>query len=164
MESGYPTDVRKLVREWRVEIRSRGGLDERTLDELESHLWDEVERRLAAGATAREAVLAASARLGHPDVLAGEFRKVAEWSRDRRPVWQTPYWTLIMWKNYITVALRSMRKQAVFSVLNIGGLALGLACAFLILLFVQHEWSFDSFHEDADRIFRFEFEVVEGLR
>ena len=38
--------------------------------------------------------------------------------------------------------------------MNIFGLALGIACCILIILFVRDEWSYDEFHSDADRIYR----------
>ena len=59
-----------------------------------------------------------------------------------------------MLKNYLKVALRSLRKRPGTTLINVGGLGLGLACAFLIVLFIQHELSFDRFHEHGDRIVR----------
>ncbi len=59
-----------------------------------------------------------------------------------------------MWKNYFKIALRNLRKHKVSTVINVGGLALGLACCILLFLFVRHEWTFDRFHEKADRIHR----------
>ena len=59
-----------------------------------------------------------------------------------------------MLQNYLTVALRNLRRHALFSMINILGLAVGMACCFLILLFVHYELSFDQFHERADRILR----------
>lgn len=59
-----------------------------------------------------------------------------------------------MFRNYLKVALRTMRKQFGYSFINITGLAIGLACCFVILLFVQHELNYDNFHEKGDRIYR----------
>ncbi len=59
-----------------------------------------------------------------------------------------------MLQNYLRVALRHLRKNKVATAINVGGLALGLACAFFILGFVQDERSYDHFHENADRIYR----------
>jgi putative ABC transport system permease protein len=59
-----------------------------------------------------------------------------------------------MWKNYLTVAFRALRKQAGYSLLNVGGLGLGLACAFLIVLFIRHELAFDRFHAHGERVYR----------
>ena len=63
-------------------------------------------------------------------------------------------WRLIMFKNYLKIALRNIKKYKGFSVINIAGLALGMACFILIFLYVQNELSYDNFHESADRIYR----------
>jgi len=59
-----------------------------------------------------------------------------------------------MLKNYLKIALRNLLRQKLYAFINIFGLALGVACCLLILLFVEHEWSFDKFHSKADRLFR----------
>lgn len=59
-----------------------------------------------------------------------------------------------MIKNYIKVALRSLRKNKIYSFINIIGLALGLACAMLIILYVKDEVSFERFHHDVQNIYR----------
>lgn len=59
-----------------------------------------------------------------------------------------------MIRNYIKIALRNLRKNPVFSFINIFGLASGLACFILILIFVQHELSYDRFHKNVDQLYR----------
>ena len=59
-----------------------------------------------------------------------------------------------MWKNYLKVSMRSFGKQKSYSTINLLGLALGLACTFLIMMFVADERSYDTYHDDADRIYR----------
>ncbi|MEM6631033.1 MAG: ABC transporter permease [Bacteroidota bacterium] len=59
-----------------------------------------------------------------------------------------------MFRNYLKTALRSLGKQRLFTSINIGGLAVGIACCLLIVLFVREELSFDTFHQNADRIYR----------
>jgi len=59
-----------------------------------------------------------------------------------------------MIKNYLKVAVRNIIRHKGFSTINIVGLAIGIACSVLILLFVAHELSYDKFHEKADRIYR----------
>src|SRR5437868_754030 len=58
-----------------------------------------------------------------------------------------------MLKNYIITALRNIRKNNVFSLINIFGLVLGLACSLLILLWVHNETTIDSFHTNNDRLY-----------
>lgn len=59
-----------------------------------------------------------------------------------------------MFKNYLKIAFRNIIKHKGFSIINIVGLAIGIACSILILLFVTYELSYDKFHEKADRIYR----------
>lgn len=64
------------------------------------------------------------------------------------------YWSIEMFKNYLKIAIRNLQKQKGFSLINISGLAIGMACCLLILLYVSDELSYDRFHEKGDRIFR----------
>ena len=59
-----------------------------------------------------------------------------------------------MFKNYLTIAVRNLFKHKGYSVINIMGLAIGMACCVLIILFVQDELSYDQYHEKKDRIYR----------
>lgn len=59
-----------------------------------------------------------------------------------------------MFKSYLKVAIRNFIKSKGFSFINITGLAIGMACCVLILLFVEDETRYDSFHENSDRIYR----------
>ena len=59
-----------------------------------------------------------------------------------------------MLKNYFKIAVRNLFKYRIYSFINIFGLAIGMACCMLIFLLVRHEWSFDTFHEKAGRIYR----------
>ena len=59
-----------------------------------------------------------------------------------------------MLKNYLKIALRNLRRQKGYTCINVAGLAVGMACCLLILLFVRDELSYDRHHDKADRIFR----------
>ena len=59
-----------------------------------------------------------------------------------------------MFKNYLKIAFRNLRKHKGFSFINISGLAIGMACAIFIMLYVDFELRYDNFHENADRIYR----------
>lgn len=61
-----------------------------------------------------------------------------------------------MLKNYIKTAWRNLIRNKFYSVINIAGLTMGLAVGILILLWVQDELSFDSFHKNASNIYRME--------
>lgn len=64
------------------------------------------------------------------------------------------YWGAPMFKNYIKIAFRNMKRHKGYSFINITGLAVGMACCILILLWVQDEMSYDKFHEYRDRLYR----------
>lgn len=59
-----------------------------------------------------------------------------------------------MIKNYLKTAWRNLLNNKTFSLINILGLALGLTCSFLIMLWVKDEMEMNKFHEHADRIYR----------
>jgi predicted permease len=59
-----------------------------------------------------------------------------------------------MIRNYLIVTLRNLRKSKAYSLINITGLAIGMACSILILLWVRDELSYDRFHANIDRIHR----------
>lgn len=65
-----------------------------------------------------------------------------------------------MFKNYVTTAFRNLIRNKLYSVINIGGLAIGLAVCILIFMFVRDEFSFDKFFSDADRIYRVEATIT----
>ena len=59
-----------------------------------------------------------------------------------------------MFKNYLKSALRNIKKHKGYASINIIGLAIGMACCILIVLYITTELSYDRFHENADRIYR----------
>ncbi len=59
-----------------------------------------------------------------------------------------------MFRNYLKLAFRNLSRQKAFSIINIAGLAIGLASSFMILLWVQDELSYDRFHSKANRTYR----------
>ncbi|SFG09941.1 putative ABC transport system permease protein [Algoriphagus hitonicola] len=56
--------------------------------------------------------------------------------------------------NYFKIAWRNLLRQRIFSLINIFGLSIGLACFLLLASYVKFERSYDSFQEDSDRLFR----------
>jgi putative ABC transport system permease protein len=59
-----------------------------------------------------------------------------------------------MLKNYLKATVRNINKHKGYSLINITGLAVGMACCLLIFLFVRDELSFENFHANSDRIYR----------
>ncbi len=70
----------------------------------------------------------------------------------------------IMLRSYVTLALRSLYKQAGYSLLNLSGLAVGIACFVVIMLYVKDERSFDTFHQHSEHTYRLlDFRKVNGI-
>lgn len=59
-----------------------------------------------------------------------------------------------MIKNYFKIAWRSLIKNKLYSAINIGGLGVGMAVSFMLLVYVYNEFTFDGFHEKKDRIYK----------
>jgi len=63
-------------------------------------------------------------------------------------------WSVIMFKNYLKMNLRNLKKHKGYSFLNIAGMSVGLACFILVLLFVRYEFRYEKHHVNAERIYR----------
>ena len=59
-----------------------------------------------------------------------------------------------MVKNYLKIALRNLMRNKFYSIINVFGLAIGISCFTLIVLFVRDELAYDGFHQKKDRIYR----------
>ncbi len=68
----------------------------------------------------------------------------------------TVYWSCIMFKNYLKIAFRNIKRHKGYSFINISGLAAGMACCILILFWVNDELGFDRFHKNAPNLYRVE--------
>ena len=66
-----------------------------------------------------------------------------------------------MYGRYLTAAIRHLNHDRFASAINIGSLALGLFASLLVMLFVRHEFSYDRWIPDAERIYRYETEIME---
>ena len=64
------------------------------------------------------------------------------------------YWGGIMFRNYVTIALRNLRRQKVYTLINVFGLALAIACIVLIYYFVRSEVTYDTFHPRYQDVYR----------
>ena len=65
-----------------------------------------------------------------------------------------------MLKNYIKTTLQNLKKHKGYSFINIVGLAIGISCCLLIMLYVKQESNYDNFYPNADKIFRVAMEVT----
>lgn len=76
-----------------------------------------------------------------------------------KTIWNSTKWSLIMIRNYLKIALRTIKRNIGFSLINVIGLAAGMTCCILIFLFVNHELSYDRHYKDHDRIYRVAMEI-----
>jgi putative ABC transport system permease protein len=64
------------------------------------------------------------------------------------------YWRISMFRNYAVIAFRNMLRDRTFAVVNLLGLAVGMACFILISLWIRDELSYDRFHARKDRLYQ----------
>ena len=62
--------------------------------------------------------------------------------------------SIAMYKNYFLIAIRNLKSKIGYSIVNVAGLALGIASCIVIMLFVKYEYSYESFQKDIDNTYR----------
>jgi putative ABC transport system permease protein len=77
-----------------------------------------------------------------------------------RTIREQPQFTNMMLRHFIIVAFRNCRKHSLFTIINVAGLAMGVAACFLIYLLILNEVSYDRYHENAGRILRITNETI----
>ena len=146
-------EIERAIKRWRKDFYANEAFEDGHIEELESHLRDEIEKLIDSGADHKEAFEKAVLTIGVHESMGAEFYKTHTERLSGRPPWQAPrFMPALIW-NYLKVTLRKMRQKKAYSAINIVGLATGIACCLFILLYVLFELSFDNFHKDADRIY-----------
>jgi len=69
-------------------------------------------------------------------------------------LYEKAFWGIVMLTNYLKTALRNLIKHKAYASINVLGLAIGMACCLMTLLYVRDELSYDRFHEKADQVYR----------
>jgi putative ABC transport system permease protein len=64
------------------------------------------------------------------------------------------WWSSTMLKSYVTIAFRNLKRHKIYSFINIAGLAIGMACCILILMWIDDEIRYDRFHEQNKNLYR----------
>ena len=137
-------NLERAIKQWRKTLRKNEALEDGYVSELESHLREEIEHRSDIGMDEKEAFETAIQSIGSSDEIGTEFHK----HNTRQGFMPDLIW------NYFKLALRRIKRHKGFSFINIVGLAIGMACAIIILMWVQNELSYDKFHEKCDSLFR----------
>jgi putative ABC transport system permease protein len=146
-------ELEKEIRNWRKSLSGSKNIEDSDIAELESHLQDEIDQLIEQGFDIETAFNKAAKRSASLEILSDEYEKLRTFSNGH-PFWHpSRFLPSLIW-NYIKIALRKLKVQKGFSIINISGLAIGLAACILILLWVQDELSYDTFHKNKDQIYR----------
>jgi putative ABC transport system permease protein len=147
-------ELERAIQQWKKALWKNEALEDGYVAELESHLRDEIGRLIASGKSEERAFKEASAGIGETNRIADDYYKTSTRRLSGRPPWKKKRFIPELLANYFKITIRKIRRQKGYSFINIFGLAIGMACTILILLWVQYELSFDKHHEKADRIYR----------
>ena len=147
-------DLKKAIAEWKSSLRKLESFEDGAIAELESHLLDEFDKQKRNGLVDEEAFAKAADVVGRPEDVGGEYFKDSRRSLLASPSWQKSRFCAGLLLNYLKVALRTFRRQAGYSLINILGLAIGIACSLLIMVWVRDELNFDKFHKNGKDIYR----------
>ena len=155
MNRAYRFDLENAIASWRRTLVYNRAFLVEDLDELERHVRDQISALVNDGMAEKEALERALEEMGDYGSVEAEYNKVY-WHKLKRThqIKHEVLWRLTMLMNYFKIALRNFKKQTGYAFINIFGLAVGLASFILILLFVQHELSYDRFLDHSDRIYR----------
>ncbi len=153
-------DLEKAIASWRRSFRYRRVFFEDDLEELERHLRDHIAWLVEQGASEKDAFHKALLSVGDHALMEAEYQKVF-WAKlkHKRRFLREMISEGAMLKNYFKISLRNLKKHKGYSLINVTGLAVGLAGCILIMLFVLDELRYDQHHDKADRIYRVVFEA-----
>jgi len=147
-------DLENAIRKWKKSLQKYDVFEDGLMADIELHLRDAYEAQRRAGLDEQAAFRMAVAQVGTADTIASEYNKNRLVKLNRHsPLRPGRFMPALVW-NYMKTALRVIRRQKVYSLINISGLAIGLTVCMLIVLWVADEWSFDRFHANARRIYR----------
>ncbi len=127
------------------DISYRGIVDDELGDELVDHICSLVEEKMQEGARFIDAYDKVIKAFGSDSKLNQLQLDTITYSNNN---------TKIMVKNYFKIAYRNLLKHKFYSVINIVGLSVGVACSLLIMLYIMNERNYDNFHEKGERIYR----------
>ncbi|HEY3429402.1 MAG TPA: ABC transporter permease, partial [Cyclobacteriaceae bacterium] len=135
------------------DLTYRGIIADEIQDELIDHICSAVESEMKNGKRFIEAYHHVLHRFGH-NVGLRETQKQSIQTINQKAT--------IMLSNYFIIAWRNLRKQSFYSLINIFGLAVGVAACMIIVLFIIDELSYDKHNTKADRIYRVEADIKFG--
>ncbi|HTF18802.1 MAG TPA: ABC transporter permease [Chryseolinea sp.] len=127
------------------DLHYRGIVEDDVQSEMLDHLCELVDANMENGQRFIDAYETALTSLGYSDGLLRTQSLIIKSENPNH---------LTMLKNYITIAWRNMNRQKTFTLINVFGLAVGLAACLVIGLYIVEEFQFDRYNDKAERIFR----------
>jgi len=135
------------------DLNYRGIVADEVQDELIDHVCTGVETEMKNGVRFIDAYHRVLKEFGHNAGLRKTQQQILETENKT---------TRLMLKNYFTIAFRNLKKQRFYTLINILGLAIGIASCLVILLYITNELSYDQHHTGANRIYRINCEIKFG--
>ncbi len=147
-------DLETAIRQWKKALAVNPGLEDGQRAELETCLRDEVADLVRRGQSPEEAFRQVSTEMGKADDIGYEFFKVYAKRRFGPPSWKRAGFSPALLWNYLVVALRKIKRQKGYAIINVAGLAIGIGVSLFIFLWIWDESSFDRFHSGFNDICR----------
>jgi len=147
-------DLERAIADWSRGMKRGGALEVGTAAELEAHVRDEVDDLVGSGMDPEDAFLTVTAAVESAELVGREDFKTRARGFIMAPPQRSNSFSLALLLNSVKVSFRKMRRQKWYSLISVTGLAAGIACAVLILLWVRHELSYDRFHKSGENIYR----------
>lgn len=135
------------------DLNYRGIVADGIQDELIDHIGSAVEDEMQKGSRFIDAYHQVLQKFGHTAGLRKTQQEI---------IYHENHQAKLMFRNYLTIALRNLAKHRFYTFINITGLAIGIAACLVIVLFVINELSYDKHHLKADRIYRVNGEIKFG--
>jgi putative ABC transport system permease protein len=142
-------DLEKGIKQWLRSFRKHRAFNHGSIREMELHLRDHIEDLIAKGHTEQEAFQLAVEEFGDISAMAKEeFRNLK-----RKQTLMSLIHTAML-KNFYFSSIRHFFKHRNYFLINISGLATGIACFMMISLYVINEVSYDNFHSKLRNTYR----------
>ncbi len=127
------------------DLNYRGIVADGIQEELIDHICSGVETEMSKGKKFIDAYHSVLKKFGNTSGLQETQKEIIKSENQK---------TKIMLRNYLTIAIRNLRKHSFYTFINVAGLSIGVAVCFIIMLFVINEISYDKHFNKADQIYR----------
>ena len=159
LEAGYAVKLEAAIAQWRRRLSIHRSLPDEDLDELESHVRDQIDELLSSGFTLEAAFQKATAPFSDGIAVTDDLKSLST-----RGLGSTVTLATDRLRHHVKLAIRSGWRHGFVSGMTVLGLSMGLACALILGLLIAEELSYDQFHEDADLIHRVVVDRLESDR